>query len=108
MDPKTLTALKASITKWEQNLKARSPYEVEISPVSCSLCTLFHQDDCEGCPVSEKTGQSRCFSTPFRAADLALTDWEEVDKNSALRDAWRKAAQAEVDFLKSLLPEGEQ
>ncbi len=30
------------------------------------LCRLFIQNvDCEGCPIKNKTGQSRCVGTPY-------------------------------------------
>lgn len=114
MDQKTLGALRASIAKWEQNVKAESPEQIELGPFNCPLCLLFWGEDCNGCPAKEKTSKCGCDRTPYNKAHNTYDDWissyglgassESVATNKA---KWRKAAQAEVDFLKSLLPEGE-
>lgn len=109
MNKKTLTALKASIQHWEDNVAATEPYQVAAGPSSCALCRLFHpwystsnKNDCKGCPVHTKTGSSFCIDTPHSATTRAIVSW---CVSKAYWPAWQKAAQAELDFLKSLLPE---
>lgn len=84
MDPATLVALKGSIAKWE-GIVAGGPEG------DCPLCLMFFrgrpiEDICVGCPVMERTGRRMCRGTPY---------WDDTNP---------KQAQAELDFLKSLLP----
>lgn len=104
MDPKTLTALKASIAKWERNVEAETPDKVLLGASECALCKLFIYNLCKDCPVRARSGSHFCRQTPFVKTINSFFDWNE----GGSKDSWREAAQAEVDFLKSLLPEGEQ
>jgi len=85
MDAKTLEALKGSIAKWET---VRETLKQE-GVTDCPLCQLFYNNGCKGCPVSKKTRQINCCGTPFK----------EFYKDPSVA-----RAQAELDFLKSLLP----
>lgn len=105
MEPKTLKALKASIKKWERNVKVRKPENAKTGPFDCSLCLKFFEKGCHGCPVSIKTGEICCYDTPYWNARRALNEW--LTYPEYFKHKWQTAAQAEVDFLKSLLPEGE-
>ena len=104
--PKTeVAAIKASVAKWEaiaEHLKENPDEEVyNFEGGTCSLCTLFYKvpDDpdeidevpCLKCPVYKKTGKHECHDTPF---------WDFFDNQSI------DSANAEVKFLKSLLPKG--
>ena len=105
MDAKTETALRASIKHWEENVAAATPNEASTQPEDCALCRMFAigaQDRCGGCPVAESTGVDSCCNTPYENADFILKRWHfgAIDGQSAFRDA----AQAELDFLRSLLP----
>jgi hypothetical protein len=102
MDAKTLKALKASIAKWKRNAKATDPWKYKIGAKDCALCGLFLDDDCSGCPVRAKTGKPFCFDSPYVDASRALVWWQDCD---GAPDQALGAAQAEVAFLKSLLPE---
>ena len=100
MDAKTLAALNGSTKTWERRAKGE---DIETTASNCPLCKIFHpmyrKDEgisCSGCPVMEETEQSFCEGTPYYDF-LALP----VD-NAPARMA---AAQWEVDFLKSLVPE---
>lgn len=117
MNAKTLEALKASIAKWEANAETartsfsdgskvkRGPHAqpgvIGVGPDDCPLCEMFVDDACEGCPVFEETGEIYCESTPYvtvfhqtafvpRRADGSLVT----------------ACEAEVAFLRTLLPAG--
>jgi hypothetical protein len=101
MDEQTLEALKGSIKKWEDIVNGTA---VDDGPRNCPLCALFHNLYCYGCPVSEVSGDSCCNNTPYE-------DW--CDHHHALMKVTplyvktpeeKSLAQAEVDFLRSLLP----
>lgn len=85
-------ALKASILKWQTIVEwlKLHPYDaVYCGGVStCGLCKLYFTKDCEGCPVKAKTTRPGCCGTPY---------WT-YKADPVLRNA-----QAELDFLKSLL-----
>ncbi len=101
-------ALEASILHWQENLEAELPGAVRIGVENCALCSIYYDEDCEGCPVSERTKSKMCRSTPYGAAFNALTGWEYTNPSScgntwrAARDEFHRRAQAEVDFLISL------
>lgn len=88
MDARTLEALKGSIRHWEQ---VATDLTQPTGPMSCALCHLFYFDGnrCVGCPVFEKTGAPTCRSSPY----------ETFIGNPTVENA-----QAELRFLKSLLP----
>jgi hypothetical protein len=115
MNPKALKALKASIHHWRENVAAERPEGVALGPDYCALCRAFQLPfsadsdrvfPCNGCPVKMRTGRERCNGTPYEAAEDAHTAWY-VTEGHYERDGWREVAQAELDFLISLLPEGE-
>jgi|SRR5882757_5447457 len=93
MDELTLSALKASIVKWEH--RAHGNY-LRANALNCPLCTLFiratdrEEEDCAGCPVFAQTGHQYCEGTPCE---------EYFDNEMA-----SLVAEREVFFLKSLLP----
>lgn len=105
MNDPTLAALQDSIAHWERmrDDRAETP-EQPIAP-DCALCRLFYTSRpsptcCYGCPVYTTTSQQFCRGTPYAEAERAYDDPNEF--------AWKEAAQAEIDFLKSLLPEPAQ
>jgi hypothetical protein len=104
MDAPTLEALRQSIAQWEEYATDTPMTNVVIGTSSCPLCArffgkAFDGTRCRGCPVYTFTGKTSCEGTPFRAA---------VDAKYNTVSAFRLAARAEADFLKSLLPESEQ
>jgi len=94
MKERTLAALKESIEKWER--RAAGDHDGKLGTSGCPLCQLFNKNsydvtqNCIGCPVYETTGVRHCINTPYYT--YAHGDRTDAD------------AQAEVDFLKSLLP----
>jgi hypothetical protein len=101
VDAETLEALRGSIAKWEAIVKGTGK---DMGPDNCALCRKFHgdfrvddEDGCEGCPVMLRTGAPGCSDTPYERYD----NMEDDDPRKAL------AAQQELDFLKSLLPESD-
>ncbi len=120
MDERTLEALKGSIAKWEAIVAGT---DADRGTANCPLCKLFADtasigDACNGCPVKEKTGERGCNGTPYERWTDATKDLEgkwvpairrEVPrKGSKGHASAKRAAQAELDFLRSLLPEGER
>lgn len=102
MDAKTLEALRGSVKKWERIVMGEIADE---GAENCPLCALFNDTDrmprCSGCPVAEKTGSGGCFGSPYNDDWMAVADVDDF----ANTDDKREAAQKELDFLISLLPQ---
>ena len=102
MSKRALKALRGSILHWIR-MRDGEQREGEIpDDQNCPLCRLYNHSlsigCCESCPIFQKTGEPYCHGTPYHQA---LGDWEE---NGVVCEAY---AQEEIDFLCSLLPEGE-
>ena len=106
MDTKTLDALQSSKLHW---CNIRDGLEEEHGIRNCPLCKLFYGKCCVGCPVFEKTGEVGCKNTPYIAwthhhkLKHGLTKIVRADCPEC-----KKLAQAELDFLESLLPNMEK
>lgn len=101
MTPATLEALKGSIAKWE-GIVAGTMADEGVD--NCPLCQRFHicfrnipGECCQGCPVNVASNNKGCMTTPY-------DEWSYLDTPVAKTNEHRAAAQAELDFLKSLLP----
>ena len=103
MNAKTLAALEASIAKWKRNAQAMAPGDYLTGPRDCPLCVLFHEGDCEGCPVSARTCEIYCDGTPFNSAEDLCEKWWATGDPADGQKA-RDAAREEAAFLESLLP----
>lgn len=100
MDKRTLKALQGSIKKWESIVAGVGK---DLGGNNCALCIAF--PSCDNCPVIDIGGGTfACDNTPY-------DDWaksiEFKSGGMATTDQQVRAAQAELDFLKSLLPEGQ-
>lgn len=104
MDERTLTALRGSIKKWDDIVAGTGRDE---SSDNCPLCVEFNTDTslCDECPVAIATGEYLCQGTPYmkwaRLFHCRPLPWVAKEPQQ------KAAAQAELDFLRSLLPEGE-
>mgnify|MGYP003641138715 CR=1 FL=1 len=108
-------ALLESIKHWEENVAASSPITVNTRADACALCVKYRAESsvewCGGCPVFADTGQKNCRATPYTGAMIAKDNWDRAVRNrkwdteqlTETREAWRIAAQKELDYLKSLL-----
>jgi hypothetical protein len=100
MNAETLDALEESIAIWKAR-RAERFGSTKPGPSSCALCTLFIRADmgssCIGCPVMNATGKIRCVGTPYGEASASYHKGTETE--------WQLAANAEIEFLESLLPE---
>ena len=106
MDAKTLTALTQSIEKWERNAVAETPDDFRVYVSDCALCDLFWPI-CNGCPVQARSGRPDCAETPYTEATASRQKWRDDPSNDSRRAKAQAAARAEVEFLRSLLPEEE-
>lgn len=114
MDDKTLEALKGSIAKWEAIVAETN---VDEGTSNCPLCQIFMKDerDCKGCPVVEKVKLTGCSGTPyvqwshgqvnFYQKKYGTLDTGFGHPYKIVDEFTRVAAQEELDFLRSLLPE---
>ena len=111
MNDDTLKALQGSIAKWEAIVAGT---EADKGYLNCALCKRFG-DSCarddgggEKCPVMIETGMDSCTGSPYDAWADAFS-WSDHDDRStkglkATTPELIALAQAELDFLKSLLP----
>lgn len=120
MNPYTKTALQESLAHWKR-MRAftledfQYPIETPEGPY-CALCQRFRlcKHDGELCPVYDAVGQPGCYGTPWSAARNAffslayhylvaapITNLELADKLIV----WHAAADKEIAFLESLLPQ---
>lgn len=106
MEPDTLQALEESIKKWEEIAKGTGE---DKGTDNCALCDLFWHEDCHGCPVMEKSGEIWCRNTPYQPWHNQMQRKQSPGAGNGYKaetEQHRRLAQMEVDFLKSLLPEG--
>jgi len=102
MTKETEEALRDSIAHWKRLSTGKARKDEGIYSEDCALCKLFFDgDSCnDGCPVKERTGFDLCRNTP----------WVDVDQAFYADPKWyngvkfKKAAAAQLAFLKSLLP----
>ena len=104
MDAKTLTPLEESIAHWE---RIRDGKEPELGVANCALCKSFISGGCVGCPVREFSGKPGCEGTPY-VVWAHLTEVPNKLYRIAETPEEIAAAQAELDFLRSLLPKEER
>lgn len=100
-----ISALKASIVKWESNVAQMSTKDLVFGAQSCPLCEEFNDEHtpyaecCKGCPVFASTGRQLCEGTPYDAViAYRFFRYREI----YVTDELRKLMQAELDFLRSL------
>lgn len=105
MDDVTLEGLHGSIAKWKRVVAEGIDGTLWKD---CPLCLMFWDAGCHGCPVMRATGMNTCRGSPFEAYDRARDLYFETANDNAVGSdpAVVAAAQAELDFLKSLLPAG--
>ena len=98
MDEATLTALKACVEKYRAYSRKHTFAGVHLGPDTCALCQIYNKRDgenCQGCPVMEKTTRTDCINTPYI---------DVVSKVLVDIKGFRKACAEEADFLESLIP----
>ena len=111
MDKETLKALKASVRKWERQVKDPT---LSTSWQNCPLCKLFHPssgssrviktEDCSGCPVKAKTGEPYCISTPYDEWYYHKANCHEFEIGANCVEC-KEFITEELKFLEELLEE---
>jgi len=100
MDEATLRALRGSIAKWRRVVNCEEGTSYALEWRTCPLCVEFYsmaeEQCCNGCPVMKRTGLSHCRGTPYASFSKALDNPTRLIA----------AAEAELAFLRSLLPPG--
>lgn len=93
--------LRLSIKHWKRLRDGREQWDEGPFADSCPLCQRYRVNTpygyCFGCPVKDHTGVKNCHRTPYYAAR------EAYFKRSENLELARLAAQAEIDFLRSLI-----
>ena len=113
MNQETLEALKGSIEKWEGIYAGTG---VDEGTDNCDLCLMFREVDenyygiiCPQCPVREETSEHGCKKTPHQVFVDYVQKREDFDLDSGCKVFDEKSKQLaldELNFLKSLLPDG--
>ena len=103
MNARTLKALRGSIEKWEAIVAGTG---MDLGAANCPLCALFRAADCSGCPVAKAAGRPDCSNTPYIAWIRVGRDRRRtiILYSGRVSARLKRLAQAELDFLKGLLP----
>lgn len=105
MNQKVRKALEGSIKKWEKIVNGTG---IDKGTDNCPLCKLFYfKKNCVGCPVFNKTKIKDCLRTPY--SQWLQHQWihkkiTDPNKHKIFDSKSKHIAQAELQFLKSLLP----
>ena len=104
MPAKTLCALRKSIAHWKRMRKGTQKVNESPDGECCPLCKLFQSQsmsNCRQCPVFKRTRMPGCRGTPWYGARF---NFIMRNQGSLFQEAWENTADAEIAFLKSLLP----
>lgn len=91
-DKETIEALAGSIKKWEDIILGKIE---DNGSRNCPLCEKFYSEDCNGCPVKEKTNKTLCSDSPYQ-------DW---GGNKKVNSENIYLAYKELEFLRNLYKE---
>lgn len=103
-----LGALRGSIAKWEAIVAGNGH---DSGSDNCPLCEVFRERydeyderECYGCPVAKAVHDEGCNKTPYEAWSSHQWDKKGHMPFMATTEEEKRLAQAELDFLISLLP----
>ena len=105
-------ALNCSIKHWWQLSQAKAKELLSLDKRTdgahfgkeyCAVCVRNVCGACISCPVFTHTHILECNKTPFRTACSAYNKWQD-HRTVSNWYAWKRAAKAEYEFLKSLKP----
>lgn len=100
-----LCLLEGSIEKWEAIVAGTGE---DHGTDNCDLCAGFYALCCVGCPVAAKVGADSCEGTPYQEwSDHMFETHDGSEMKIAGCAECDRFAQAELDFLRSLLPDAE-
>ena len=100
--------VRQSIKHWE---RMRDADDFEERPISseCPLCNTYGEHiTCAGCPIAKAVKDYSCGGTPYTNAYGAFRDAKADPCSKTKLAKWRKCADAEITFLKSLLKKKEK
>ena len=101
MEKETKVALQESIEHWERLRDGTQRRGETTGVLDCALCQRFYPScqrrNEELCPVYMSTGWSLCRKSPYKKATVAFhNNFKKAERYNLIN--------AEVQFLKSLLP----
>ena len=107
MSPEIIKALKGSIKKWERIAAGEGE---DGGWHDCDLCLYSYNQhgflSCTDCPVYADTGEWACRGTPQEEWEQHYDDMHPTESKRKVHcPECKRWAEAEVGYLKSLLPE---
>lgn len=94
--PDNLELAEKALENWRFNLTLKNEEDLLCGSDDCPFCQHYRgglwDASCDGCPVSEHTGQTFCDGSPYE-------DFAEAKDSGCHMDELRPLIQAEVDFL---------
>jgi hypothetical protein len=96
---KAIIGVKGSIEKW---VNIVAGVGIDDGTHNCALCKLYWQNDCRNCPVKQVAGAIFCKNTPY----IEWLHYTRFNGPKVFDARSRELAQAELEFLRSLLPKG--
>lgn len=97
---KVQKALLDSITHWTMGVDGVAFADEE------ALCRSFFENECEGCPIRERTRLQYCENTPAIAVIAHVEQCEEcAECLESTCQEFKILAQKHVEFLKTLVEE---
>lgn len=109
MNKETKEALEKAIDKYTKHVELVNQHinknttimaiGINIGPQSCSLCNLFYEHDCKGCPIYNKTGIILCQNSPYKEIEWLFCSKRPITQSTV------EAFESELNFLISLREE---
>jgi len=94
-------SLLKSIERWERNLEVANDDGIFLlNADSCPLCVEFYGNECEGCPVKNKTGKPYCRDTPY--PDVYGLSYDKKKGRLVDQEAVIIATEKELNYLKEI------
>jgi len=100
---------RAVIKHWQRLLACTTADDVEVEGYhdwSCAYCRQYLDNDCQGCPIFEDTGQEGCHGTPYYLAFEKLRAWQKSEYDISSGNSREHEVpfpkieiQAELDYL---------
>lgn len=99
--------IEKTIKVWEAKKKVDTVADVRLGMQHCPLCFVYHHDQCDGCPIKERTGDIYCVGTPYpNVADekerLILDNGPFTKMVDIEAERLIQAIDKQIEFLKSL------
>ena len=98
-------ALEGSIKKW---VGIKNGSEIDHGVDNCSCCDLYHNKNCNHCPVAMYTESTMCTLTPYMKWSDYWWDHYNISPlgHTAISPEEKQLAQDEIDYLNKVLEAG--